>query len=389
MRAASWTLKVGLTAIALIGIASSLFEVWPKPHSDDIVDVANYVGKNPIVLATIPLPVSPPLSEEQLVEVAKKIAAAASVSRSPSACLHATRLAGLVGPDVTAWMERNDLRRVVRLNLNSDIYQNSWRGIEARRTALGERTEHRDQLLAALAQLGVDLACAVGRRTEDQEPFRVRDLLRTSLAEFHLNQQEMSWTATAYALYLPPQSHWFNRYGERFNFDDLTRALISKRLYSEACGGIHLMHALTTILRVDREMHVLNEDTRTRLETYLSMRVQEAVDSQLADGSWPIFWSKSGFVGDVDDGAPLESPAATFSSRMTVGGHLLEWFELLPSDRRPPESTIKHGLLWVASQFDSLADVRDEALICPLTHAVLAVQGSPRHNSNREAVASW
>jgi hypothetical protein len=385
-RSRTRALEVCLLAIALPGIVLGVLDLWPKQRSNDGVDVANYLGRSPFILTSTPKPVSLPISEEQLLAVAKKIVSAASAqSQSPSALLHATRLSRLVGPDVSAWMERDYAQRIVRLNLNSDVFQDSWRGIEARQTADGERTEHRDQFLAALAQFGVDLSCVAGRKSANQKAFQVRDLLRTSLAEFHLNQPELSWTATAFALYLPPQLHWFNRYGERFDFDDLARTLIAKPLHSESCSGIHLMLALTTIMKVDRDAHILREDTRTHLDKYLSMRVREAVDSQLPDGSWPVFWAKSGFDGD---GTPRATPTASFSRRLTIGGHLLEWFQLLPLDRQPPEATIKRGLLWVIPQLLSLDDARFPAEICPCTHALLAVEGALRRNSNRDASAS-
>lgn len=378
-----------LFALAALGIALGILELWPNQSSQrasNVVDVANYLGRSPIVLPTAPLPVSLPISNEQLVEVAKKIVSAASVqSESPSALLHATRLAGLVGPDVTAWIKRDDTRRIVQLNLSSDMFQDSWRGVESRQTAVGERTEHRDQFLAALAQFGVPLSCEVGRKASDQKPFQVRDLLRTSLAEFHLNQPEMSWTSTAYALYLPPQLYWYNRYGERFDFDDLANSLIVKPMSSESCSGTHLMLALTTLMMVDRNNHILRQETSSRLDAYLSMRVQEAVDSQFPDGSWPVLWSASGFVSD---GPPQATPAATYLRRLTIGGHLLEWFHMLPPDRQPPESTIKNGLLWVVPQLLSIDDDLIPAGICPCTHALLVVEGALRRYPNREASAS-
>lgn len=379
-------LQACLVAVACLGIGLGVLDLWPKSRFGDVVDVADYLGRSPIVLTTTPMHVSLPISEEQLRAIADKVVSAASKqSQSPSALLHATRLSRLVATDVTAWMERDHAERVVQLNFNSGMFQDSWRGIEARETDDGERTEHRDQFLAALAQFGVPLSCVAGRRSADQEPYQVRDLLRTSLAEFHLNQAEMSWTTTAYALYLPPQLHWFNRYGERYDFDDLTRALIAKPLHSESCSGIHLMQALTTIMKVDRDARILRDDTRARLDDYLLVRVQDAVQSQLPDGSWPVFWATSSLDSE---GSPRASLRATFARRLTIAGHLLEWFQMLPSDRQPPESTIRNGLLWVIPQLLSIDDDHFPTEICPCTHALLAVEGALGHNSNRDARAS-
>ncbi|WP_010583656.1 hypothetical protein [Schlesneria paludicola] len=370
----------------LVGAASSvillgLWDFWPKHNVNRAVDVTPFLGRKPKVLSLEPQLVPVLIPEKEIREVAQKVVSAASTqTQSTSALLHATRLSTMVGPGVREWMERDEAGRIIRLNVGAEVFKDSWRGFEVRQTSSGDRTEHRDQFLAAIAQMGVSLSCAIGPEREDGRAFAVSDLLQTSLAEFHLKQSELSWTATAYALYLPPQLYWSNRYQERFDFDDLTRALIDKPLKSESCSGIHLMLALTTIMHVDRQSAILRDDTRSILEKYLRMRVAEAVESQLPDGSWPAFWAKSGFE---NAGPRLATPAPTFLQRLTIGGHLLEWLQMLPRDQQPPESTIKSGLLWITPQILSMPERDLVPGICPCTHALLAVNGSLRLTSNR------
>lgn len=373
-------------AVAILATGYGISDLWPKSNSQPVKDVASYLGRSPHSVKFNPVAVPLPISDEQLRLLADRVVkSAAEPGQGTSALLHATRLSAIVGPEVAEWMVRDEARRIVRLNLNSNVLQDSWRGIEVRRGEDGERSEHRDQLLAALAQFGIHLTCAVGDApTSDRPSVQVRDLLRTSISEFHLNQAELSWTATAYALYLPPQLYWFNRFGERFDFDDLVVALMDKPLQSESCSGTHLMQTLAVLLQVDQDAKILSEDTRGKLHQYLALRVQEAVDSQLPDGSWPVYWSKSGFDATSSMRA---TPKATFSRRLTIAGHLLEWFQLLPVDHQPPEATIKRGLLWMTPQLLAMNDSHFPDEICPCTHALLAVEGSLRCNSQSVASA--
>src|SRR5207302_3298465 len=95
---------------------------------------------------------------------------------------------------------------------------------------------HRDQTLAAFAELGLPLSFTL---QGDGGTGTLRDVLDDSLANFHLGQKELAWTALAYALYLPPVKSWINRYGERFGFDQLVSEMLDRPLDAESCGGTH------------------------------------------------------------------------------------------------------------------------------------------------------
>jgi hypothetical protein len=226
-------------------------------------------------------------------------------------------------------------------------------------------SEHRDQTLSTLAELDVPLNFTL-ETTEGSLP--VADLLATSVGEFHLDQKEISWTASAYASYLPPQTVWWNRYGEEFSFDAVVHELMGRKLNSESCRGLHLVMALTKILRVNRDCHILAPETRERLNAYVRGKLAEAIESQLDDGSWPLLWSRSGF-SDVFDYTPESNNA----NRIMVAGHLLEWFHALPKDIKPPIHAVQAGSLWVLHNLRSASEEVVNKEFCPYTHAVLSL----------------
>src|SRR5262249_54088606 len=96
-----------------------------------------------------------------------------------------------------------------------------------------------------------------------------------------------------------------------------------RSLGSESCRGLHLVFALTQLFLVDCEITVLTPANRQRLRDRLVNRVQQAVESQLPDGSWPMRWAPDGFHGNTGNDF---TPEPTRGLRVTVAGHLLEWF---------------------------------------------------------------
>jgi hypothetical protein len=109
---------------------------------------------------------------------------------------------------------------------------------------------HRDHALGCFAELGVGLDFPV---VFDNATGSIREVLADSIANFCLQQQELAWTAVAYALYLPPSRSWSNRFGETTSFDDLTNALLDFPMVDASCAGTHLAYALSVIARVDEE----------------------------------------------------------------------------------------------------------------------------------------
>jgi hypothetical protein len=371
----SW-FRLALPLISLAVLACTLpslgmfrFDKYFSSDRLDVRDVTPYLGDAPLIPKLTPIQVSLPISQSDLIPFANAIVVSPVSEEFPQArsrVLHASRLSTLSGSELD-WLDRDQFGRIVRVRFPRGTFTVSRHGVEVMDSPDGDRTEHRDQLLAALADAGVPLSAPIDSAKLNHT---VKDLLRTSLNEFHLNQKEISWTAAAYASYLPPQRIWQNRYREEFTFDQLADALIARSLASESCRGMHLVIASTHLLLVDREISILNSDTRNRLESHLAKRVRDAVESQLPDGSWPMWWSSEGFHGR--NGAGF-TPRPTLTLRVSLTAHILEWFHYLPESLKPPESTAKAGLLWLWAQLQQIPTAQISTDFCPFTHAVRAL----------------
>lgn len=146
---------------------------------------------------------------------------------------------------------------------------------------------HRDFCLTTLAELGLPLSTPM---TTVDGWFTLRDLLRDSVENFDIKQRELAWTAIAYALYLPPQRGWTNRYKESFTFDDVANALIQTPLHKVSCGGAHLLDAMTILLRANATIACLSEPVREALRRHLQQWTALVVRSQTKEGYWTLDW---------------------------------------------------------------------------------------------------
>jgi hypothetical protein len=361
---------LGVVAWTLAGVVDGPLAFAPKASTGvPAPEMVDLLGNAPIVTQPIPVRVGVACDPADLARCAAWIAGPVKDEDEPKArtrALHAGRLP-IGSTDISGWLERDEYDRVTGVKLAKRGFWHTWRGFEMAEKDDGTPTEHRDQTLAALAESGIRLD--VPLEAEDGT-FEVRDLLRTSLDEFHLGQEEISWTASAYIAYLPPQTTWRNRYGERFSFDRLVEEIMQRSLTKESCGGTHLVMALTKAARVDHElMAILDPDVRERLVGYLRGKVSEAVGSQLEDGSWPHCWSPSGSV--LPEGEFTTEP--TDKAAVTITGHLLEWFHLLPEDLKPPAGTVKAGTVWMSSKLRSAPRESVTESFCPYTHAVVSL----------------
>jgi hypothetical protein len=232
--------------------------------------------------------------------------------------------------------------------------------------ALGDEI-HRDQSLACLAEFGVPLSQGIVLASGTST---LQHVLEDSLANFHLEQREIAWTALAYAVYLPSVRQWRNRFGRVFCFDDLAKELLQRGMKG-SCGGIHQLVAMTALVRVDAVRPVLSEEVRTRLHAYVSRFVDLAIRSQQPDGSWSIHWNHS--LAEPPD--TMEASAAdTPSSRLLVTGHLGEWMTCLPSDCKVPDATRKAAVSWLRQRLKEINVQRFSEGFCPYTHAICAVR---------------
>jgi hypothetical protein len=227
---------------------------------------------------------------------------------------------------------------------------------------------HRDQTLAAFGELGLPLSL---RLTVAGKASTLRDVLRDSIAEFHLGQDEIVWTAMAYALYLPPTRDWINRYGEPYSFDQLVIEMLNRSLNSVSCGGTHLLYALSLLERCDREVPVLSAPVRERLGQYLERCVAVLQRTQRADGSWAQDWNRE--LLPPSDRLGLW-PVDTAGSRMLITSHLGEWLLYLRDGLRPPDDTLNRVGVWLAKALRGATEGDQEREVCPYSHAVCTLR---------------
>jgi hypothetical protein len=227
---------------------------------------------------------------------------------------------------------------------------------------------HRDQTLATLGELSVPLSTNL---TVSGEVFTLRSVLADSIANFHLSQRELAWTAVAYALYLPPVREWENRYGERSSFDALVDRLLDEPLGHASCGGSHVLFALTTILRADLAFPILSESTNRKLRIFLRRCDSEIARSQQPDGSWLISWTQ-GLA--EQNGEPARSVPDTPESRLLVTSHLAELLLTTPESFRSDQLILIRSQQWLARRLQSMTRDEINRQFCPVVHAVIAIK---------------
>lgn len=226
---------------------------------------------------------------------------------------------------------------------------------------------HRDQCLASLGEFGVPLS---HRIVIGGDLFTLRDVLRDSILNFHLGQEELAWTALAYALYLPV-NEWRNRYGQRYCFDDLVRELVRRRFAGASCGGTHRLFALTMLACADDEVPILSAEVRTELRAYLGHSVNLVVRTQEPDGCWSIHWNRA-----MEQPLQMTETSAedTLQSRLLITGHLAEWMPYLPSTLQIPDAVRERAVWWLRDHLRKVDAKQFWGGVCPHTHAVCAVR---------------
>jgi hypothetical protein len=228
---------------------------------------------------------------------------------------------------------------------------------------------HRDQVLAAFAEFGVPLCQPL--RFPD-ETLTVREVLRDSVANFHLRQAELVWTALAYALYLPPQRSWVNRYGEQTTFDELTAELLDRPFNKASCGGTHLLFTLTVLARADAQADVLSGPTRERLWQRLRQARDAVVASQAPDGTWPLDWFQG--LGDYPLPATERIDPTDRAVRLLTTSHLAEWLLYLPPELAAPRACLERAGYWLYEQLRAATPAQELENFCPYAHAACVVK---------------
>jgi hypothetical protein len=226
---------------------------------------------------------------------------------------------------------------------------------------------HRDQCLATFAYLGLPPTYPI---TLQSEASSIQDLVSESVANFSFDQREITWTAIAYAHYLPPARHWTDRFGRTTTFSALLQHLIDGGYSGQSCGGLHVLQAIATIVEADYRSGILDRRTRLVGRSFLQDSLKQAVRSQWEDGSWDLGW----FRPNSEEMLRTSNPSP-LDSRIVATGHMLQ---LMHELRNPPRRAIYRATRWLIEVLEKLpkGSKPTNIKICPLTHALVGVQHS-------------
>ncbi len=241
---------------------------------------------------------------------------------------------------------------------------------ESRGSGRSGDESHRDQSLCCFARLGIPLNHKLTVSGTEQE---LRFVLQDSIANFDLRQTELEWTATAYALYLPclKQRNWTNKFGERFNFDQLVAELVGRDLSRASCGGTHILIAASVLFRVNRVTPILGDKSAKQLRKYLVDCVQKAELAQLQNGEWPRNWA-IGFSASEPSASALPDDITP----VLFTGHILEWLFTLPPEIQPSPIVFDLAMSFSRSRTRRLNSENYFRNFCPYTHLLLALNST-------------
>ena len=299
---------------------------------------------------------------------------------SPSLCIHLMKLHGktaqlrVIHGDQSSVVDLQSVlldEELSRKHFGQPAFVKTRHGIRfptvSGKMAAASDESHRDQCLATLGEWQVP---ASFRLVVEGETFSVADVLADSIANFSLDQDELEWTAMAYAFYVAPKRTWSNRYGRQFSFDDLADEMMERPLSEASCGGTHRYFSLTVLLRTDSHSPIFSDAVRTRVRGYLQKVIRRAVATQKPDGSWIYGWNDGLFDANDRDGASVRD---SINNRLLVTGHLAEWMLYLPLEFEVPDEVRHRATRWLAMRVSqaSADDVWRE--LCPYTHAVCAI----------------
>jgi hypothetical protein len=239
--------------------------------------------------------------------------------------------------------------------LDHSVFGRSWedqaqplleerpRGIAIRWGSEPGASLHHDHLLASLTEAGVTLdepVFAPGRRD-----MTVEAILQEALRDFELDDQEVEWSAMAFALWLPPVTSWRTLDGRRMDFDLIAQRLVRGHKQLGVCAGTHRVYSLMLLWRLDRELHdeILSDAAAGEVYRYLQHVRDLLIDCQFEDGRWPSNWSAGRQA--------VENPIPDDVHRQVVStGHHLEWLAIAPEDLHPPRERIRRAADWIIQQ---------------------------------------
>lgn len=192
-------------------------------------------------------------------------------------------------------------------------------------------TVHEDDFLHLAAELGLRLNTRFHWGDRD---FTLADLFAHSFKRFD-PQQELEFTAIAYAHYLLPGAKWSNRFGRTYTIDDLAERLSANDLANGSCYATHVPYSIAILLAVDEQETLLSERARGKLKERLRSFSRALEESQGAAGWWGRNWIR-------ERGAAATEPEEVEWVRAT--GHHLEWIALVRPELRPRDAVVKRAI---------------------------------------------
>jgi hypothetical protein len=196
---------------------------------------------------------------------------------------------------------------------------------------------HHDHLLACVTEAGAPLTTPVYAPTRRGTLY---DVLQESLRDFRLDERETEWTAMAFGLWIPPEKTWIGGEGRQYSFDLVATRLMRGEKTMGVCAGTHRVYSLMLLIRLDDQFHILSENSRQIVYSYLESVRDAITHSQFEDGSWPTNWPD----GKAAVEKPLDEPEY---KRVIATGHHLEWMSIAPQDLLIPEPQLKKAMDWV------------------------------------------
>jgi hypothetical protein len=233
-----------------------------------------------------------------------------------------------------------------------------------------DTSTHFGKLLQVMAEIGMPSRQPV--RTGDGYVATLREVAQDEAARV-VAGSELDFVVCGLSRYARDGRAWKNRFGQRRSLDGLTQELLDRPTGVGSCGGVHQLHALTILLRVDAQRPILSAPVRDRIRARLAEVSRVLAYSQRADGSWPWEWPKL-----VKGGKPQEVPnpyRREVVVDLVVVGHHLEWMALAPPELRPPAETISMAARFLVRSWPQCAAAveMDWHVFNPLTHAARAL----------------
>lgn len=219
---------------------------------------------------------------------------------------------------------------------------------------------HRDQCLATFAVLGIPLnePIHIGH-----ERYSFQDLLKESIANFTLEQRELTWTATAYAHYVAPHRSWANRFGNVVTFSELLEHLMGLPLESQSCAGFHVVQAIIEIVNTDYNCDILTPGVRRDSHNYIA-RIRSALyRNQNVDGSWDYDWNR------MTETPQVLSP--TVYQKLVATGHAIETLHHMQP--APVARPLVRGTKWLLEALPPMDLRASQIAVCPATHGLRAL----------------